>query len=466
MSSWNKIDPHLKLERIRVRNFRNIKSLDITIPQDKNIICLVGPNGGGKSALLSLIISGLCRLTHESGPDINNELRSTDAGNLRSSWSTTEIGSDGPGFAFLMDWKSKIGSSQYQVLVHSPEFNNHNFVSELRKEFGIHLTDNWNVAVWKERPSFTNDPLARTVFLFRPSDRFEIPYYEEDRDLRITPDTALKWDKQRLYPVRSRSGLTELESLIIDMVVDRSLGNQHAALAINNILDALKLFRESDEKFIIPSWPFRRVGLGTLHALSLLSAGELDVLVTIGDIIGQQIYLSQKFDNKGDHKVMPSGWVFIDEVDSHLHPQWQQKVLPVFSELFPNINFMVTTHSPFVLRSLPKDRSLVIRLPDGKIFDDDFSSWRIDDILDVVFNVPSLWSEKIEAKLKLLQDFAAEPDSHEKALKLYSELASRSNSLRSACDRIIAIYGSPEIRDCIVKSSAEAVAKEVMYEAS
>ncbi|MCP4351031.1 MAG: AAA family ATPase [Desulfobacterales bacterium] len=460
MSSWNKIDPHLKLERIRVRNFRNIKRLDITIPQDKNIICLVGPNGGGKSALLSLMVNGLFSLTHESLRDNNELLSDTDR-----SWNTNETGSDGPGFAFQMDWNSKKGSSQYQLLVHFPESANHNFVSDLRREFDISQNSHRADGKWKTRPSSAGDPLARSVFLFRPSDRFEIPSYEEDKNLKTTPKIVSEWNGQRLYPIRSKSGLLELESLILDMFLDNQMNREYAGLALRKILRTLRVFRETDELLKIPSWPFRRVGLGPLHTLSQLSSGELDILVTVGNIILQQIYLSQKFDGKGDLKEMPSGWVFIDEADSHLHPRWQQKVLPLFSELFPGINFMITTHSPFVLRSLPKDRSLVIRLPDGEIFNDDFSSWRIDDILDVVFNIPSPWSEEIEEKLKLLQDIATEPDSHEKAFKLYSELAGRSSSLRSACDRILAIYGSPKIRDCIVKSSAETVVKEVVYEA-
>jgi predicted ATP-binding protein involved in virulence len=45
------------------------------------------------------------------------------------------------------------------------------------------------------------------------------------------------------------------------------------------------------------------------------------------------------------------GVVFIDEIDSHLHVSLQRLILPFFTESFPKVQFIVTTHSPFVLMS-------------------------------------------------------------------------------------------------------------------
>ena len=46
------------------------------------------------------------------------------------------------------------------------------------------------------------------------------------------------------------------------------------------------------------------------------------------------------------------GIVIIDEIDLHLHPEWQKKILPLLSSTFPNIQFIVTTHSPLVVGSI------------------------------------------------------------------------------------------------------------------
>ena len=47
------------------------------------------------------------------------------------------------------------------------------------------------------------------------------------------------------------------------------------------------------------------------------------------------------------------GIVLIDEVETHLHVELQKKIVPILTELFPNIQFIMTTHSPFVLNSAP-----------------------------------------------------------------------------------------------------------------
>lgn len=41
--------------------------------------------------------------------------------------------------------------------------------------------------------------------------------------------------------------------------------------------------------------------------------------------------------------------VLIEEVDCHIHPRWQRKILPSLTELFPDCQFIVTTHSPYIL---------------------------------------------------------------------------------------------------------------------
>ena len=47
-----------------------------------------------------------------------------------------------------------------------------------------------------------------------------------------------------------------------------------------------------------------------------------------------------------------AGIVLIDEVETHLHLELQKIVMPILTKVFPNIQFIITTHSPFVLNSL------------------------------------------------------------------------------------------------------------------
>ncbi len=59
------------------------------------------------------------------------------------------------------------------------------------------------------------------------------------------------------------------------------------------------------------------------------------------------------------------GIVIIDEVDLHLHPKWQQRIVPILAEAFPNIQFVITTHSPIVLSSV---KGNVLRLEGDKVY--------------------------------------------------------------------------------------------------
>lgn len=52
------------------------------------------------------------------------------------------------------------------------------------------------------------------------------------------------------------------------------------------------------------------------------------------------------------------GVILIDEVDLHLHPEWQREFLPKLINVFPNVQFIVTTHSPFIIQSVKKGKLL------------------------------------------------------------------------------------------------------------
>ncbi len=66
------------------------------------------------------------------------------------------------------------------------------------------------------------------------------------------------------------------------------------------------------------------------------------------------------FNSQAD-QVLPEGVVIVDEIDAHLHPKWQRAIGPWMTTHFPNIQFLVTTHSPLVCQGAVKGS--VTRLP-------------------------------------------------------------------------------------------------------
>lgn len=88
---------------------------------------------------------------------------------------------------------------------------------------------------------------------------------------------------------------------------------------------------------------------GTLK-VEVLSDGIRSVLAMIGDIAYRAYKLNPHLG--ADAARQAQGVVLIDEIDMHLHPSWQQRVLGQLREAFPKIQFIVTTHSPQVLTSV------------------------------------------------------------------------------------------------------------------
>jgi predicted ATP-binding protein involved in virulence len=87
--------------------------------------------------------------------------------------------------------------------------------------------------------------------------------------------------------------------------------------------------------------------------LSQLSDGLRNMVVMISDIAFRCYKLNPHFEF--DAALKTTGIVIIDEVDMFLHPSWQQLVISALQKAFPNIQFVVTTHSPQVLTTVPAE---------------------------------------------------------------------------------------------------------------
>ena len=87
--------------------------------------------------------------------------------------------------------------------------------------------------------------------------------------------------------------------------------------------------------------------------VSTLSDGIRVIISLVGDIAHRCVRLNPHFGS--DAAKLTPGVIMIDEVDMHLHPEWQQLVLNALSDAFPLIQFIVTTHSPQVLTTVKRE---------------------------------------------------------------------------------------------------------------
>lgn len=130
------------------------------------------------------------------------------------------------------------------------------------------------------------------------------------------------------------------------------------------------------------------------YSLQELSSGYSAIFDIFGDLVVRSEYL-------GITPEELKGVVFIDEIDAHLHVSLQRKILPFLIQSFPDVQFIVTTHSPFVLSSV--DDVLIYDVSSGKSALD-LSMYSVDAILEGLLGVPPI-SRKLEDKIKYLSRY-------------------------------------------------------------
>lgn len=95
------------------------------------------------------------------------------------------------------------------------------------------------------------------------------------------------------------------------------------------------------------------------------------------------------------------GTVLIDELDLHLHPEWQFSLREGLSKIFPNLQFIVTTHSPHLLSSAKENEVIIMQKQEDNNYtlqpsEMRFSGWNTDQILSEIMGVKSLDNKDYE----------------------------------------------------------------------
>jgi hypothetical protein len=105
---------------------------------------------------------------------------------------------------------------------------------------------------------------------------------------------------------------------------------------------------------------------GVVLPLKELSDGYRTVIALVFDLVSQmyRCFGEFKIEERDDRLEVPyRGVVLIDEVDAHLHISWQQRIGFWLKEHFPAIQFIVTTHSPFICQAADPNGLIRMRAP-------------------------------------------------------------------------------------------------------
>lgn len=104
---------------------------------------------------------------------------------------------------------------------------------------------------------------------------------------------------------------------------------------------------------------------------SALSDGQRNIVSLIGDLAMRCAHLNQHLGLDAAKK--SPGLVLVDEIDANIHPSWQKSLIPDIVRYFANIQFVFTTHSPFIVQSVTQGK--IINLDDPTTCESPANGW-------------------------------------------------------------------------------------------
>lgn len=163
--------------------------------------------------------------------------------------------------------------------------------------------------------------------------------------------------------------------------------------------------------------------------IRLLSSGFRNLLGMVFDIAYRMAVLNP--DLLESIVDMTPGIVLIDEIDLHLHPNWQWKVIDALKKTFPKVQFIATTHSPIIVASCKDEKLVMLQLedvfldrPSEVVLGKTAKGWMVDRVLKEYMHTENRDPETTE-KLRNLSEFAKKKISgsmSEKDKKEYDKL--------------------------------------------
>lgn len=369
----------------------------------KGITVLTAVNGKGKTTILSHIVDAFYELarTHYS-----NEFEGKEKKYYRISSSIFNLNTDKPSFVYFrfvnddkkvdyIDIRNKCTQLEYD--------NSINIVEKIPfAKFSDSFENQSNVKYWhlgSEQEHFVRSVFENNILTYFPSYRYETPSYLNDSySIKMNYKIEGRFSGYLINPIEVVSGIRQIANWIMDVVLDwetykqtqqvqfpdgvtRTVDNSPELNIWNNLNEVLRnalLSKNIEGKIRMGIGKRNSAGVrlsvvtdqnGSISTISpnlfCLSAGESALLCCFGEILRQA-------DEIHPNALLNTiqGIVLIDEVDKHLHIKLQKEVLPKLFKLFPNIQFIVSSHSPFLNMGLADEaigRTQIIDLDNNGI---------------------------------------------------------------------------------------------------
>jgi predicted ATP-binding protein involved in virulence len=397
----------MKLSSIKLKNFKVFE--DKTIFFDKNLTVLVGKNGAGKSSVLEAISITLSWF-------IARIQNSKSRGEYISKEHVRNGSKKG---AFISASFNEEHIEEFSILIpslgNSSEKTNVTHLNGYCKQIRDKVEQSESKC---SIPVFVNYGVRRAVvdipLRIKKTHNFEL-FSTYDNSLRSDSNfrTFFEWYRnQEEY----ENELYRRHSLWNPFEPDREL---------EAIRHSISKFMPDFKNLTIRRKPLLRMTIdknGETFSINQLSDGEKIYIALVGDLCRRLVLANPTLDNP----LLGEGIVLIDEVDLHLHPEWQKNIAERLCATFPNIQFIITTHSPLVINSINTKHIRIINIENNKanIIEGDYSyGLPVSIILEDVMGISSELPKEIKERLDSAYDSLDEGDL-DKAKSILEELQS------------------------------------------
>lgn len=374
------------VKELKIKKVRHLENLSISLSDEspKHLI-LTGKNGSGKTSVLNEIKAFFQQI---DGKTITN----------LKSWKKYRNALTDQQFYSNYDYSMESNKAFNEI--------KEIISSNSRSQSGIELKFNVKNFI---------GPFFHENFLFA--------FFEAKRlsDFR-QPSGPKKLEIKDHYGIDEKANLEFIQHLInlrYNYLEAKESGRQKIANNINQWLENFeaslqKIFNDESLKLVIDSKNFKydivTKGRETFD-LRTLSDGFSAIINIVTELI-------MRMEKKHSSVYDAQGIVLIDEIETHLHIDLQKKILPFLTSFFPKIQFIVTTHSPFVLTSI-KD-AIVYDLEHQEAIED-LSGYSVEAIIEGYFGSDK-YSEALKVKVDEYEQLAKKDELSFSEEKRYQSL--------------------------------------------
>ena len=392
---------------------------NLTLNYDESsITTLSGINGAGKTTLISYIVDSFYELAKQG---FQSEFEQYPNAYYRIMSGLSIMDGKKPSIVYLrfangdsfLDYIDSMGTcteDQYNSIIMLTAPIEYKTISS-KMEQGESFKQ-WSI---RDRKLVT-EIFDKNIITYFPAYRYETPSYLNDHyKMSLDFNTKGHYTGNLKNKIEVDTDLPRIANWMMDVVLDSNLYKGASTEVYVQLCNILTQILISKTRCRI------RLGIGMRNrgaerisvinadndnqiypSIFSMSSGELALLCLFGELLKQADILEFKIDTI-------TGIVLVDEIDKHLHITLQREILPRLIKLFPNIQFIVTSHSPFFNLGLEEEKGLsysIIDLDKGGISCSPQNNELFKEVYDLMIGQNQQYAKKYNDLLSEMQKSA------------------------------------------------------------